>query len=276
MEELSPWEDILKRAERRNEFSIKDVIQQSWEIYKPQAFAFSGFTILIFCAFLFLIPLFGQIGYIIANFIVVPCLLVGFATFTRVIKESADPRGNGSALFDGFTQMLSIGLVAMATNLLFTASLAPTIIILNNAGLGEILAEIQQAVLAQETIDGINFSLELSLINKILIFANIIFAIYLMVCFLWAPLLVFFKKVPFYQGIEGSRKLISPIWWKIFKLFVTLWLFYILASFGISMLSSLLGPIFAFFTTIGMVVGLLIVIPISFISSYLIFDLVFE
>ena len=82
--------------------------------------------------------------------------------------------------------------------------------------------------------------------------------------------------MPFYQGIEGSRKLITPIWLKIFGLFLSLCLVYMLASVILSTLQILLGPIFAFLTTIGLVVGLLIVIPISFISNYLIFETVVE
>jgi len=263
MEEKSDWDKILEQAENGFDFSIQSVLRRSWTIYLLQPFAFAGFTIMIFCALLFALVL-GQLGQMLANIILLPCLLLGYATFTRALI-SGNEKAAGKELFAGFNKLLSLGLVGMAINLLMTAAMAPTIIMLSQSGLEEMIKTFQ------ETQDPSVIKLDLSLIQKLAILLNLLFALYFIVAFMWSSLLVYFRDLPFYKAIEGSRRLITVRWWKFFGLLLSLCLIYTLAFFAISLLSSLLGPIFAFLGGIGTVLGLLVVIPLVFISTYLVF-----
>ena len=257
------WNKVLEIADRGFDFSVQDTLLRSWEVYRLQPFAFGGFTVMIFLAML-LALVFGQLGQMLANIILLPCLLVGFATFTHALITGKATEA-GKTLFAGFNKMLSLGLIGMAINLLMTAALAPTLIILNQMGLQEMLISFQ------ETQDFAVFELDFSLLQKMVILLNFLFAIYFMVALSWSSLLTYYENLPFYRAIEGSRRLITKRWWKFFGLFLSLILIYILAFFAISFLSSLLGPIFAFFGGIGIILGLLIAIPMIFISSYLVF-----
>jgi len=243
---MNPFEDKANLViDQGYTFSAIQQIKDAWEIFKTKPFTFVGLTFILLFATLFasLIP---YIGTYISRLVISPCLTIGFAILALKIINGEQTLDFGDS-FGGFQKWGNLAILAMALSLLNFAAIAPILITFSDAGLYEWIQEIQLNPEAAKTFPEIEFTA-----NRIgALILSFILLIYLNISFLFAPFFVFFGDLPFWKAIESSRRVIERKWFNFFGLVFSFGLLFLIFAVVGSLISSLLGPIFAFFLIVG-------------------------
>jgi hypothetical protein len=217
---------------------VGEFISQGWQLVKQNLGGFIGFTLILILinAILGSIPFVPLVIYgpLCAGF-----YIVAFKLLRNRITAFDD-------FFGGFSKFLQLFLASLVPNLLILASLIPLALLW-----GAFIAKFMNAIAATNTTDtSVVFSAAASLpmpgpLFTLLSLLLLIPAIYLSVAYTLAIPFVVDKKLPFWDAMEASRKLISKKWFS--------WL-------GLLLVLGLLN----FLGAIPFGLGLLITIPLAF------------
>jgi len=200
---FSNSEQLNEIVQRPYTVDISQFLKRAWQILLSNLGGFVGFTIL---ALVILFPLyFTVLGFIL----VMPALISGY--FFVAFRIAQNKTVSFSNFFDGFREGFFGRLL-----LLFIVEVIVFLVANIPSSLGFF-----GIVLTSAQSNGSPNVFILALAG-ILILLSLLLTIYLAVGYIFAIPLVIDKRLPFWDALETSRKLVSKKWWSVFGFLIVL------------------------------------------------------
>lgn len=240
-------------------FSVSDFLRKGWEIYKKNAGSFIGFLFLFFLISLVsnIIPIIGPLAN---SLILSPALSVGFYIVAHLIHKN-EIYGFGD-FFKGFEHWVQLMLMTMVTVLIYIVVLSPSIFIFMKSGIVawymEVLANPLDPPSELPPIDGKTIGI---------FFLNLIPVIYLSIAYMWAPMFIVFYRMPFWDALETSRKMITQKWFSVFGLILAFVGLFILVYIPAILLAVML-PILGIILMVAVVIAAICLMPVIYTTIY--------
>ncbi len=236
-------------------FSIGKAIKDGFSMFGKNAGSYIGFLIVMFFISI-AAGLFGMfipfIGGIAVGVLVTPALLMGFAIFAR--KQILGENPAFETFFEGFkTNYMQLILVNLVLQLIQYGLLAILLIPI----FGDLLLEFQDPSIIQNeaALQEIFQEMAINIMAKWwMFFLYIIFSIVIQILYMLANYYVIFYNFSFWEAMESSRHLMSKVFFKAFILNILVGFIVVIGSFA------------------TLFIGLLFLIPISFLINFSLFN----
>lgn len=183
------------------DFKFGDYISRGFEIAQKNYGGFIGFTILflLITVVIGFIPFIGQIAN---TFFIGPALTVGF--FIVANKLWKGQQTEFGDFFKGFDHIGQLALTALVQILIVVASMIPFIFVVKDSGLIQWYMDMMGDPMGMQ---GSTPPMP-PLWSLVLLLPTIYFS----VAYGWSYMFVVFYKMPFWDAMESSRKLITKNW----------------------------------------------------------------
>lgn len=220
------------------EVKISDYLSRGFDIFKANAGAYIGYTILYFVIsfFINLIPFLNIFGSILIS----PCLVFGFHLVSKSISADNIIPDFGM-YFKGFDHFGKLVVIALLSMLLYVVLFLPLIGTIGFSAFS--MANANANEIMETLIGGPLF---------VLVLTMCVF-LYLAICWIFSSMLAVFHDMSAWDAMETSRKLVTRNWFMIF-------------------IFCLLVGIIAISGTILLVIGLIVTVPLAFCYLYAAFE----
>ncbi|HMQ48455.1 MAG TPA: hypothetical protein PKA00_13655 [Saprospiraceae bacterium] len=240
-------------------FSVSDFLRKGWEIYKQNAGGFIGFLFLYVLISLVanIIPVIGAL----ANSLVIsPALFAGFYIVSHIINTN-EPNNFGD-FFKGFEHWVQLMLMTLVMILIYIVVLSPSIYVFMQSGIVEWYMQV-----LSNPFDPPSEVPPVDAKTVGIFFLNMIPLLYLSIAYLWAPMFIVFYRMPFWDALETSRKMISRKWFSMFGLILSFVGLFILVYIP-AILLAIMVPILGIILIVVVVIAAICLAPVIYTAIY--------
>lgn len=188
-------------------FRFGDYISEGFNIFGKNIGGFIGYFLLyvVISVVLSFIPFLGSIGQVLMSY----PLVVGFYIVANKIRNGQTTEFGD--FFKGFDHFGPLAILMLIYIGLMIVALIPFFVVMGN-----IMMEIIPLIGSNDISDAEEFLEIIMGMNFGLVFLTLVPVIFLVTCYLWAPMFVVFYDMSPWQAMEASRKLIMKKWFIVF------------------------------------------------------------